>query len=149
LCHFSNLLIYSIEVNVSNIQRKKLIFHKGGAHSKEPLAGVVFEIFLDGKSLVDYKTNENREIVIQNAPPGSYTAKEKSTLPEYIMNEDVIQAEHTLAKDTHVYINNIHRHGLGIKKLYSITRNPIEGVRFHVWCSPNPMPHEVILHYIV
>jgi len=49
----------SIEVTASNIQRKKLIFHKRDSQSKEPLSGVVFEIFLDGKSLGDYKTDEN------------------------------------------------------------------------------------------
>ncbi len=126
----------SIIVTASNVIRKNLIIRKEDAKTKEPLEGVIFEIFRDNESLGEYETNEKGEIVIKYAPPGSYRAVERYTLAEYILNEESKTIEHTLDKESVLYFTNTHRPGLGIRKLDSVTGNPLKGAKFQIWSAP-------------
>jgi uncharacterized surface anchored protein len=51
-----------------------------------PIAGVVFEVFRDGSLYGEYATDRNGEIMIADAPAGTYTAREKSTVEPYVLD---------------------------------------------------------------
>lgn len=122
-------------VTTSNVIRKKLTITKIDEKTKAPLEGVTFEIFKDNESLGHYTTDKNGQIVIEHAPPDSYRAVEIDTLADYIMNEESKTIEHTLDKNSELLFTNTHRPGLWVKKLDSITGNPLKGAKFQTWSS--------------
>lgn len=85
----------NVDIVVDNEERKDLIIHKIDGQDKAPLAGVTFSIWRDGELLGDYVTDENGRITLEKAKPGTYKVQEKATLREYILNDEVLEIEHT------------------------------------------------------
>ena len=102
------------------------------SETKEPLAGVQFKIWRDGILLGDYTTDENGRIEIKNAPAGTYKVQEVKTLKEYILNNEVLEIEHTTAKDTELTVENTRRPGLLIQKIDAETRKPLKDAVFQL-----------------
>ena len=119
-------------LTMDNVEQKSFIVKKIDSETKKPLAGVQFKIWRDGVLLGDYTTDENGRIEIKNAPAGTYKVQEIATLKEYILNDEVLEIEHTTDKDTEQLIENTKRPGLLIKKIDSQTKKPLQGAVFKI-----------------
>ena len=119
-------------LTLDNVEQKSFIVKKIDSETKEPLAGVQFKIWRDGVLLGDYTTDENGRIEIKNAPAGTYKVQEIATLKEYILNDEVLEIEHTTVKDTELTVENTKKPGLLIKKIDSQTKKPLQGATFKI-----------------
>ncbi|WP_373165034.1 SpaA isopeptide-forming pilin-related protein [Agathobaculum sp. Marseille-P7918] len=119
-------------LTLDNVEQKSFIVKKIDSETKEPLAGVQFKIWRDGVLLGDYTTDENGRIEIKNAPAGTYKVQEVKTLKEYILNDEVLEIEHTTVKDTELTVENTKQPGLLIKKVDSQTKKPLQGAVFKI-----------------
>lgn len=119
-------------LTLDNVEQKSFIVKKIDSETKEPLAGVQFKIWRDGVLLGDYTTDENGRIEIKNAPAGTYKVQEVKTLKEYILNDEVLEIEHTTVKDTELTVENTKKPGLLIKKIDSQTKKPLQGATFKI-----------------
>lgn len=119
-------------LTLDNVEQKSFIVKKIDSETKEPLAGVQFKIWCDSVLLGDYTTDENGRIEIKNAPAGTYRVQEAKTLTEYILNDEVLEIEHTTDKDTELTVENTKKPGLLIKKIDSETKKPLQGAVFKI-----------------
>ena len=117
-------------LTLDNVEQKSFIVKKIDSETKEPLAGVQFKIWRDGVLLGDYTTDENGRIEIKNAPAGTYKVQEVNTLKEYILNDEVLEIEHTTVKDTELTVENTQKPGLLIQKIDAETRKPLKDAVF-------------------
>ena len=117
-------------LTLDNVEQKSFIVKKIDSETKEPLAGVQFKIWRDGVLLGDYTTDENGRIEIKNAPAGTYKVQEVNTLKEYILNDEVLEIEHTTVKDTELTVENTKKPGLFIQKIDAETRKPLKDAVF-------------------
>ena len=117
-------------LTLDNVGQKSFIVKKIDSETKEPLAGVQFKIWRDGVLLGDYTTDENGRIEIKNAPAGTYKVQEVKTLKEYILNDEVLEIEHTTVKDTELTVENTKKPGLLIQKIDAETRKPLKDAVF-------------------
>lgn len=117
-------------LTLDNVEQKSFIVKKIDSETKEPLAGVQFKIWRDGVLLGDYTTDENGRIEIKNAPAGTYKVQEVKTLKEYILNDEVLEIEHTTVKDTELTVENTKKPGLLIQKIDAETRKPLKDAVF-------------------
>lgn len=117
-------------LTLDNVEQKFFIVKKIDSETKEPLAGVQFKIWRDGVLLGDYTTDENGRIEIKNAPAGTYKVQEVKTLKEYILNDEVLEIEHTTVKDTELTVENTKKPGLLIQKIDAETRKPLKDAVF-------------------
>lgn len=117
-------------LTLDNVEQKSFIVKKIDSETKEPLAGVQFKIWRDGVLLGDYTTDENGRIEIKNAPAGTYKVQEVKTLKEYILNDEVLEIEHTTVKDTELAVENTKKPGLLIQKIDAETRKPLKDAVF-------------------
>ena len=122
----------NVDIIVDNEERKDLIIHKIDSQDKTPLAGVTFSIWRDGELLGDYVTDENGRITLEKAKPGTYKVQEKATLQEYILNDEVLEIEHTTDQDTEVTIENTRRPGILIRKIDAESRKPLANAVFRL-----------------
>ena len=117
-------------LTLDNVEQKSFIVKKIDSETKEPLAGVQFKIWRDGVLLGDYTTDENGRIEIKNAPAGTYKVQEVKTLKEYLLNDEVLEIEHTTVKDTELTVENTKKPGLLIQKIDAETRKPLKDAVF-------------------
>ena len=95
--------------------------------------------------LGDYTTDENGRIEIKNAPAGTYKVQEAKTLKEYILNDEVLEIEHTTAKDTELTVENARLPGLLIQKIDAETRKPLKDAVFQIKKANGDMVKEDII----
>lgn len=69
----------SSTVTIINKELPGLRIQKYDRKTMELMEGVTFEIFRDGASLGKFKTNEQGEILVTNAQPGTYLVQETDT----------------------------------------------------------------------
>ena len=132
-------------LTLDNVEQKSFIVKKIDSETKEPLAGVQFKIWRDGILLGDYTTDENGRIEIKNAPAGTYKVQEAKTLKEYILNDEVLEIEHTTAKDTELTVENARLPGLLIQKIDAETRKPLKDAVFQIKKANGDMVKEDII----
>ena len=132
-------------LTLDNVEQKSFIVKKIDSTDKTPLAGVQFKIWRDGVLLGDYTTDENGRIEIKNAPAGTYKVQEVETLKEYILNDEVLEIEHTTAKDTELTVENTKRPGLLIQKIDAETRKPLKDAVFQLKKANGDMVKEDII----
>lgn len=122
----------NVDIVVDNVEYKDLIVHKVDSKTKKPIEGVTFSIWRDGTLLGDYVTDENGKITLAKAQPGTYKVQEKATLKEYILNDEVLEIEHTTDKATKVTVENIKRPGIMIQKIDAESRKPLANAVFRL-----------------
>lgn len=122
----------NVDIVVDNVEYKDLIVHKIDSQSKAPIAGVTFSIWWDGVLLGDYVTDESGKITLSKAQPGTYKVQEKATLKEYILNDEVLEIEHTTDKATEVAFENTKRPGILIQKVDAESRKPLTNAVFRL-----------------
>lgn len=77
-------------------------------------------------------TDENGKITLAKAQLGTYKVQEKATLKEYILNDEVLEIEHTTDKATEVTVENTKRPGIMIQKINAESRKPLANAVFRL-----------------
>ena len=136
-------------ITIYNHKRADWVIRKTDGDTGRPLEGVQFEIAhyfgngnagerlqnpIDGSTR--FYTNEAGLIHLPNLQPGTFIAIETRALPGYVLAEPVIFVVSADAQNTTINIDNFRIPGLIIRKINSVTRQPIEGVIFQI-ARPN------------
>ncbi len=120
-----------------------LVIHKIDSVTKKPLQGVEFSIMTsDGKLITTnnghvssngrYVTNENGDIVLTGIDPGTYVVTETKTVDGYVMDSEP-QTVVVNATDTQTIVfTNAPKGSLNIRKIDSVTKEPLQGVEFKI-----------------
>lgn len=119
---------------IVNLNTGELQIQKMNEETKEPIAGVTFELFNEkGESVGIATTDEKGMIFFENLYPGNYYVREIATGEGLILNPEKIPITIEYDKVTTKTITNGYKKGsLKVIKTDEETANPIEGVRFEL-----------------
>lgn len=113
-----------------NTIKKHFGIYKIDEETREPIPGVTFEIWKDGRLLGNYTTDEHGRIWLPYAEPGTYQAKEVVTDPRYVINEKTFTIENNSEYPTFFTIPNTRKKDIIVKKIDLDTGKPMQGVVF-------------------
>lgn len=122
------------EVSFQNYQKPGLEILKKNIANGAPIPGVTFQIRqIDGSFSTSATTDAQGRIFLENIPAGSYEVVE-TAVPDHVIPGDVPQ---TVALEaggvSTVTFFNAPKPTLTIRKVDSITGDPIQGVKFQLW----------------
>lgn len=99
----------------------------------EPLEGITFVVRKKGGSVIgEFKTDKNGLIDVPDLEPGWYQVFETATLPGYLLDSNVRDVELTWNKHVLLEFTNQKYSGLQVRKLDSVTKEPIPGIKFRI-----------------
>ena len=125
-------------LTIENQKRPNLTVYKHDADTGEPIADTVFEVrAADGHSVDQIKTDSEGKAELKNLLPGVYEITEKSVPSPYLL--DAPSQLDTLYpnRDHTVYFENHQKPALTVKKVDSVTGDPLPGAKFHVTYASN------------
>ena len=125
-------------LTIENQKRPNLTVYKHDADTGEPIADTVFEVrAADGHSVDQIKTDSEGKAELKNLLPGVYEISEKSVPSPYLL--DALSQLATLYpnRDHTVYFENHQKPALTVKKVDSVTGDPLQGAKFHVTYASN------------
>ena len=125
-------------LTIENQKRPNLTVYKHDADTGEPIANTVFEVrAADGHSVDQIKTDSEGKAELKNLLPGVYEISEKSVPSPYLL--DALSQLATLYpnRDHTVYFENHQKPALTVKKVDSVTGDPLQGAKFHVTYASN------------
>ena len=144
--HILDLREYHVELfpgNVStltieNQKRPNLTVYKHDADTGEPIADTVFEVrAADGHSVDQIKTDKDGKAELRNLLPGVYEIIEKSVPSPYLLDAPSQLATLYPNRDHTVYFENHQKPSLTVKKVDSVTGDPLPGAKFQVTYASN------------
>ena len=133
----------SKEITIENVAKNSIVIKKVDAETGEPLAGANFSISIisDGNSsgthgttITNVITNHNGVAVVTGLKAGDYIIEETKAPTGYVMTEQT-QTVWLNKDDTSsvtVTFENRKNAGLGIKKMDSVTKEPLADATFKV-----------------
>ena len=125
-------------LTVENQKRPNLIVYKHDADTGEPIADTVFEVrAADGHSVDQIKTDSEGKAELKNLLPGVYEISEKSVPSPYLLDAPSQLATLYPNRDHTVYFENHQKPALTVKKVDSVTGDPLQGAKFHVTYASN------------
>lgn len=125
-------------LTVENQKRPNLIVYKHDADTGEPIADTVFEVrAADGHSVDQIKTDSEGKAELKNLLPGVYEISEKSVPSPYLLDAPAQLATLYPNRDHTVYFENHQKPSLTVKKVDSVTGDPLQGAKFHVTYASN------------
>lgn len=125
-------------LTVENQKRPNLIVYKHDADTGEPIANTVFEVrAADGHSVDQIKTDREGKAELKNLLPGVYEIIEKSVPSPYLLDAPSQLATLYPNRDHTVYFENHQKPALTVKKVDSVTGEPLPGAKFHVTYASN------------
>lgn len=124
---------YPTFFTIPNVMKKDITVSKIDKDTGEPLQGVVFEGFRDGKSIGHFTTGADGKFTIPYAPNGTYIFKEYHTLAGYELNGEPIVIEHTTDGNSDIVVDNTQQKDFTVVKIDSQTKQPLAGVQFKIW----------------
>ena len=125
-------------LTIENQKRPNLIVYKHDADTGEPIANTVFEVrAADGHSVDQIKTDSEGKAELKNLLPGVYEISEKSVPSPYLLDAPSQLATLYPNRDHTVYFENHQKPALTVKKVDSVTGDPLQGVKFHVTYASN------------
>ena len=144
--HILDLREYHVELfpgkvstlTIENQKRPNLTVYKHDADTGEPIADTVFEVrAADGHSVDQIKTDKDGKAELRNLLPGVYEIIEKSVPSPYLL--DALSQLATLYpnRDHTVYFENHQKPSLTVKKVDSVTGDPLPGAKFQVTYASN------------
>ena len=144
--HILDLREYHVELfpgktstlTIENQKRPNLTVYKHDADTGEPIADTVFEVrAADGHSVDQIKTDSEGKAELKNLLPGVYEITEKSVPSPWLL--DVPSQLVTLYpnRDHTVYFENHQKPSLTVKKVDSVTGDPLKGAKFQVIYASN------------
>ncbi len=144
--HILDLREYHVELfpgktstlTVENQKRPNLTVYKHDADTGEPIANTVFEVrAADGHSVDQIKTDSEGKAELRNLLPGVYEISEKSVPSPYLLDAPAQLATLYPNRDHTVYFENHQKPALTVKKVDSVTGDPLQGAKFHVTYASN------------
>lgn len=144
--HIRDLREYHMELfpgktstlTVENQKRPNLTVYKHDADTGEPIANTVFEVrAADGHSVDQIKTDSEGKAELKNLLPGVYEISEKSVPSPYLLDAPSQLATLYPNRDHTVYFENHQKPALTVKKVDSVTGDPLQGAKFHVTYASN------------
>ena len=125
-------------LTIENQKRPNLIVYKHDADTGEPIADTVFEVrAADGHSVDQIKTDSEGKAELKNLLPGVYEISEKSVPSPYLLDAPAQLATLYPNRDHTVYFENHQKPVLTVKKVDSVTGDPLQGAKFHVTYASN------------
>ena len=123
---------------IENQKRPNLTVYKHDADTGEPIANTVFEVrAADGHSVDQIKTDSEGKAELKNLLPGVYKISEKSVPSPYLLDAPSQLATLYPNRDHTVYFENHQKPALTVKKVDSVTGDPLQGAKFHVTYASN------------
>ena len=123
---------------IENQKRPNLTVYKHDADTGEPIANTVFEVrAADGHSVDQIKTDSEGKAELRNLLPGVYEISEKSVPSPYLLDAPSQLATLYPNRDYTVYFENHQKPSLTVKKVDSVTGDPLQGAKFHVTYASN------------
>lgn len=132
-------------LTVENQKRPNLIVYKHDADTGEAIANTVFEVrAADGHSVDQIKTDSEGKAELKNLLPGVYEISEKSVPSPYLLDAPSQLATLYPNRDHTVYFENHQKPALTVKKVDSVTGDPLQGAKFQViYASNNTVSGEI------
>lgn len=125
-------------LTIENQKRPNLTVYKHDADTDEPIADTVFEVrAADGHSVDQIKTDSEGKAELKNLLPGVYEISEKSVPSPYLLDAPSQLATLYPNRDHTVYFENHQKPALTVKKVDSVTGDPLQGAKFHVTYASN------------
>lgn len=125
-------------LTIENQKRPNLTVYKHDADTGEPIADTVFEVrAADGHSVDQIKTDSEGKAELRNLLPGVYEISEKSVPSPYLLDAPSQLATLYPNRDHTVYFENHQKPSLTVKKVDSVTGDPLPGAKFHVTYASN------------
>ena len=125
-------------LTIENQKRPNLTVYKHDADTGEPIANTVFEVrAADGHSVDQIKTDREGKAELKNLLPGVYEISEKSVPSPYLLDAPSQLATLYPNRDHTVYFENHQKPALTVKKVDSVTGDPLQGAKFHVTYASN------------
>lgn len=125
-------------LTIENQKRPNLIVYKHDADTGEPIADTVFEVrAADGHSVDQIKTDSEGKAELRNLLPGVYEIIEKSVPSPYLLDAPSQLATLYPNRDHTVYFENHQKPSLTVKKVDSVTGDPLQGAKFQVIYASN------------
>lgn len=144
--HILDLREYHVELfsgktstlTIENQKRPNLIVYKHDADTGEPIADTVFEVrAADGHSVDQIKTDSEGKAELKNLLPGVYEIIEKSVPSPYLLDAPFQLATLYPNRNHTVYFENHQKPSLTVKKVDSVTGDPLQGAKFQVIYASN------------
>lgn len=137
-CHMELFAGRTSTLTIENQKRPNLIVYKHDADTGEPIADTVFEVrAADGHSVDQIKTDSEGKAELKNLLPGVYEISEKSVPSPYLLDAPSQLATLYPNRDHTVYFENHQKPALTVKKVDSVTGDPLQGAKFHVTYASN------------
>ena len=125
-------------LTIENQKRPNLTVYKHDADTGEPIANTVFEVrAADGHSVDQIKTDSEGKAELRNLLPGVYEISEKSVPSPYLLDAPSQLATLYPNRDHTVYFENHQKPNLTVKKVDSVTGDPLQGAKFQVIYASN------------
>ncbi len=133
----------TMSLEFRNKPKGSLIILKKDSQTGEPLKGVEFKVTTSSGELVPdnegatstngiYKTDENGQIALTKLKPGTYVVTEVKTLDEYVLDASAQTVRVNENDAQTLTFLNTKKGSLVIKKIDSVTREPIADVQFSI-----------------
>ena len=144
--HILDLREYHVELfpgktstlTIENQKRPNLTVYKHDADTGEPIADTVFEVrAADGHSVDQIKTDSEGKAELKNLLPGVYEIIEKSVPSPWLLDAPSQLATLYPNRDHTVYFTNHQKPSLTVKKVDSVTGDPLQGTKFQVIYASN------------
>ena len=144
--HILDLREYHVELfpgktstlTIENQKRPNLTVYKHDADTGEPIADTVFEVrAADGHSVDQIKTDSEGKAELKNLLPGVYEISEKSVPSPWLLDAPSQLVTLYPNRDHTVYFENHQKPSLTVKKVDSVTGNPLQGAKFQVTYASN------------
>ncbi len=125
-------------VEVENQPYTGLVIEKRSSRTDEPIAGVEFLVTkLNGEQIGYYKTDSSGLIVIEGLENGKYLVKETKAAGGYIQDNEAKEVEIRDGQRTTLKVTNDPASSVLIRKIDSVTKQGIEGVKFLLYDADN------------
>ena len=125
-------------LTIENQKRPNLTVYKHDADTGEPIADTVFEVrAADGHSVDQIKTDSEGKAELKNLLPGVYEIIEKSVPSPYLLDAPSQLVTLYPNRDHTVYFENHQKPAMTVKKVDSVTGDPLPGAKFHVTYASN------------
>ncbi len=125
-------------VEVENQPYSGLVIEKRNSRTDEPISGVEFLVTkMNGEQIGYYKTDSSGMIVIEGLENGKYLVKETKAAGGYIQDNEAKEVEISDGKRTTLKVTNDPASSILIRKIDSVTKKGIYGVKFLLYDGDN------------
>ena len=119
-------------VVLTNSRESGLTIKKVDAETGEPLPGAVFRVTMPNGSIKDVTTDENGIAHLVNLESGEIIVKEIRAPEGYLLDDTEHHVRLESGKTAEIILKNSKEPSLTIKKIDSVTKQPMAGVKFSI-----------------